>query len=95
LLYFRTYCFVITFLFSLKYAPLASDYNVPANQFASSFLSLSFRSLRRRRGSPCLEVSSHLLSLLAMLSKESGAMAAAVNVGFAALVWIRTRKEEE
>ena len=42
------------------------------------------RSLRRRR--PSLEALSHLLSLLAALGKESGVMAAAVNVAFAAIV---------
>ena len=42
------------------------------------------RSLRRRR--PSLEALSHALSLLAALGKESGVMAAAVNVAFAALV---------
>ena len=36
-----------------------------------------------------MEVCSHLLSLLAVLGKESGAMSVALNVGFAALVATR------
>ena len=46
------------------------------------------RSLRRRRLS--LEVGSHALSLLAVLGKESGVMSVAVNVGFAAVVAVRS-----
>ena len=39
-----------------------------------------------------MEVCSHLLSVLAVLAKESGAMSVALNVGFAALVATRGNK---
>ena len=49
------------------------------------------RSLRRRR-SLSLEVGSHALSLLAVLGKESGVMSVALNVGFAAVVAVRSNR---